>query len=224
MRLETRDKALIRALALDVRLATPDQVRRGWGWPPSDSGLRNCRERLRKLVDAGLLRAANVPSTPLLDLKEPVVVWEPGDPSPDFDAASHALKSRWGDLEERPTPVYMASPKGASVYGGKGRQGYTKLDQATHDLHVTELYIRIREDSPELAGEWVGEDIISGELRKYEKLADAEIRDHQGTTVLYLEFGGRYDAREVKKKHDYFAGEPLRPGAPHRQPFPYEIW
>lgn len=224
MQLQERDQNLVRALALDVRLATPDQVRRGWGWPPSDSGLRNCRQRLRKLVDAGLLRATMVPSTPMLDLKEPVVVWEPGDPTPDFDAASHALKSRWADLEEVPMRVYMTTPQGASAFGGKGRIGYSKLAQATHDLHVTELYIRIREESPDLAGDWVGEDIIAGELKKYEKLADAEIRDDQGTTVLYLEFGGRYDAREVKKKHDYFAGEPLRPGAPRRQPAPYEIW
>lgn len=224
MQLQDRDLNLVRALALDVRLATPDQIRRGWGWPDSDSGLRNCRERLKKLVEAGLLRAASVPCTPLLDLTQPVLEWNPGDPTPDFDAVSHALQSRWGDREEKPTRVYMATPKGASTYGGRGRSRYTKLAQATHDLHVTELYVRLLITDPDLAEDWVGEDLIAMEQRKYEKLADAEIRDGDGATVRYLEFGGRYDAREVRRKHDYFAGQPIKPGAPARQPFPYELW
>lgn len=119
--------------------------------------------------------------------------------------------------------MYAATFKGASVYGGRGRNRYTKLSQATHDLHVTELYIRFRAEEPDLADSWVGEDLIALDQRKFEKLADAELRADD-RTLRYLEFGGRYGAREVRNKHEYFSGAPLRPGASRRPPVPYEIW
>ncbi len=223
MQLQDRDQDLLRALSVDVRLATPDQLRRGWGWPDTESGLRNCRKRLGGLADAGLLYAMTVPSTPMLCLTEPVFRWYPGDGEPDFDAVSYALQSRWRGLEERPTRVYTATFQAASIFGGRGRTKYTKLTQATHDLHVTELYLLLRENEPETADTWVGEDLIAIDQRKFEKLADAELREN-GRTSMYLEFGGRYGAREVRKKHEFFSGGPLYPGAPLRQPVPYEIW
>ncbi|MEQ9094958.1 MAG: hypothetical protein RIE32_01695 [Phycisphaerales bacterium] len=178
---------------------------------------------MRALVEAGLLRAITVPSTPVLALEGPVFAWSPGDPAPNFDTVAYALQTRWGDADEQPTRAYAATFKAAASFGGRGRNRYTRLEQATHDLHVTELYIRIRQEEPEIANHWVGEDLIAPELERFEKLADAEIRDGD-QTLLYLEFGGRYGAREVRKKHEFFSGEPLRPGGPRRTPAPYEIW
>ncbi len=209
IQLQPRDRELIVALTHRVRFLTAGQVARAW-WP-NTVHTEAAERRLRELRRAGYLRQTIVHARPELPLDEPVFRWTPGAPPPRFAAVSHALRRRWRDPVQ-PTAVVLAARAAAARFGGAGGRLKRAL-QATHDLHVAAVYLRVLLERPEIAEGWASEDLIAPS-RRGQKLPDAIIHDPTSRPLLVIEFGGEYDAERVERVHADCA----------RRGLPYELW
>lgn len=201
-----RDEDLILGLTGRFRLITPPLVARLW-----DSSEAYVRRRLGKLGDAGLLAASRVLAAPMLDLDEPILRWNHGEPEPDFGRASYRLKARWIE-PSRMTTVYLPTRRAVHLFGGAGGRFDYPL-QATHDLHVTALYVRLAAGDPEQATRWRGEETLRLG-RKQGKICDALLVDAREKPALAVEFGGSYRTDRVRAFHRAMNHRRLR----------YEIW
>jgi hypothetical protein len=211
MELTDRERQLIDALASKVRMFSAEQIARSW-WPDSESGRNNCRNRLRELTARGLLNRTQIFCPPLLPLREPVYCWQPGKEPPNFGALSWQLQSRW-TKEPRPTTVYLASPRAVKLFGGTADGKIKNIFQATHDVHLAGVFLRLLETAPRLAASWVGEDVLAP-TRVRQKLPDAILHDDQGRPRLVIEFGGSYPPERVADFHQDNLARGL----------PYEMW
>jgi hypothetical protein len=210
MTLTPRDESILEVLTLKVRLLSLSQTAAGW-WKESSSPTERARKRMAELVGAGLIAREAVNARPLLSLDTPVVQWIPGKADPDYDAVSYRLQSRW-TAAPRSTTVYIATRKAAYQFGGAGGRLKHRL-QATHDLHVSQVFIRFLHIAPRLAEAWAGEEIVAP-TRREQKLPDAMIREPDGAPTLVVEFGGAYDAKRVRKFHEDCRRRSLR----------YQLW
>ena len=206
MELTNRDREILLTLTHKVRLLSLDQIARSW-WPSSSPGA--ARARLSALP--ALLHRLTLNAHPELTLPGPLFTWRPGLPTPPFGALSYRLKKRWNQAV-KPTTVYIASEKAARYFGGCGGKLRRPL-QATHDLHVAQIYLRLLNADPALAALWVSEERFAPERRR-EKLPDAVLRDAAGNLILVIEFGGAYDAKHVERVHLDCVTRSL----------PYELW
>lgn len=211
-RLQARDTEIVRTLCLNVRLISVSQAAETW-WEPTEAGQGNARRRLRRLAESGLVALTTVIAHPVSALLAPVVSWSPGDPEPNCGAVAWQLQRRWRD-PVRSTTTYLATRRAASLFGGRANGKLKHRYQATHDLGVTAIYLQLKRTRPDLAEHWIGEDLLAPYRRK-QKLPDAVVADHPGTTPsLVLEFGGAYDKQRVKDFHHDC----------ERRALAYEIW
>ena len=148
---------------------------------------------------------------PLLALDAPLFVWAPGQPPPDCGRLSYRAQARW-DVPARPTLVWYAGPVAAARLGGWARGAVKNYCQVTHDLHVSELYLKLlRSDHPR-AATWVGEDALPpGILGPC--VPDAVLMRRR-TPARAIEFGGAYPPERFEKFHEHCSLNQM----------PYEIW
>lgn len=200
MTLTDREESLVRALSRQIRMVVLCQILRTF-WTGSTSSERNCRKRLALLSEHGLLNRVRVLAHPVLDLGAmgPVYRWQPGEPAPDPHRVSWQLQSRWTE-PLRPTTVYLATPRAASIFGGASDGKVRNQCQVTHDVHVSEIYLHLKRSAPTLAAAWVGEDILAPS-RKGQKLPDAILHDEAGNPRLVMECGGKYPPERVLAFH-----------------------
>ena len=85
--------------------------------------------------------------------------------------------------------------------------------QATHDIHLGALYLKLMKDAPTIAAGWIGEEILAP-TREHQKLPDAILHDREGRPRLVIEFGGAYPADRLQAFHEDCAERAL----------PYELW
>ncbi len=200
MILTARDKDLLATLCLKVRMLTASQIAATW-WPAAPSANANAQRRLRGLVAGGFLHRQSLPAYPLLPLSNPILTWAPGEGPPDYEVVGYQLQHRWEDRQYEPTMVYFASRRAMCQLGGTGTGRLRHADQASHDLHLSQVYLLFRQKKPELARCWVGEEEFAVE-RLDEKLPDAVIKDSSGAVRLVVEFGGKYDPRRFRAFHE----------------------
>jgi len=112
----------------------------------------------------------------------------------------------------RLTTVYTATEATARLYAGCGGRLAHPL-QVTHDLHVSAIFLKLRQTSPAEAEGWVSEDLLAP-LRRGQKLPDAEIHDNAGRVLKVIEFGGSYAPERVRLVHEDC----------ERRQVPYELW
>lgn len=111
-------------------------------------------KRLRELEIDGLIEIITIMARPEIDLAGPVFSWEPGDPNPDFGPIAYQLRNRW----QKPlvsTPAAMATRQANRLYGGYTGGRKPRPSEATHDVHLGQLYLHLRETQPKLAAAWV---------------------------------------------------------------------
>lgn len=205
-----RDQDILRSLTFCVRFLSLEQLARVW-WGSAAEPKRAARRRLERLEQARLLERRSVLARPLLELEGPVFAWEPGAGDPDPEVVSHQLKSRWTEAP-RATTVYLATRKTLNQFGGAGPAKLPPLGQETHDLHMGELYLRLRNQDPAAAEDWVGEECYRND-RRGEKRPDAMLVGPDGP-YLVIEFAGSYDADHVESFHRDCRERRL----------PYELW
>ncbi len=206
-----REQELVSALALKIRMLSFDEILRSW-WPASRSATTNARRRLAELVHDGLLVRERALARPRLPLEEPIFRWKPGEAAPDFGKLSWTVKSRWTE-PPREVTVYLASRRAAAIFGGKANGKIKNPSQATHDIHLGALYLKLCREAPTIAAGWIGEDILAP-TREHQKLPDAILHDRDGRPRLVVEFGGAYPAERLQAFHEDCAAREL----------PYELW
>ena len=211
--LTERSRSILLALTSKVRFFTLEQVARTW-WPSSNSGRSAAQATMTKLVTSGYLAERKLPAHPELLLRTPVHEWAPGDGPPNFGALAYRLQARWTESLTTIT-LYHATQKTASRFGGFGGRLKFPL-QATHDLHVSQIYLTCLDSNPDVTQNWVSEEVLSTTLRpkRGDKLPDAALIDPDGRMRLVVEFGGSYDRKRVEKLHRYC----------ERQEVPYHLW
>ena len=208
-----RDGAILAALCSRVRLFSLPQIAETW-WPEAADPADAARRRLAKLAADDLVEVLRVAAAPLPPLDGPILSWAPGEPDPDCGAAAYRCQSRWAAAGPRATTVYAGTRTAAGVYGGSAAGKLKTGYHATHDIGVSEIYLRLLRDDPESAARWVGEDRLAP-YRRGRKLPDAVLAGRaDATPELVLEFGGAYDKRRVAAFHRECADRRL----------PYEVW
>ena len=209
LHLTQRDREILMALVLRVRLFSQRQMADHW-W---NGDTANVRRRLSQLADHNLVRRISVQARSLPALESPLVRWKPGDVSPDCGRIAWQCQSRWRKRAIRPCTVWIATETAARQFGGVGRGVLKHPAQATHDLGVSAVWLRLSEIAPQWAQAWCGEDVMA-HTRRGEKLPDAFIVDSAQHVTGVIEFGGGYDAHRVTEFHEDCVSRHL----------PYQLW
>lgn len=205
-----RDEEILILLCSKVRFFCLEQIARTW-WTDKPREVRRARQRMLALAGEGWLKPTTVLARPLLDLSQPIIEWHPGKHAPAFAGVSGELQRRWR-LPARKTEVFPASQKAAAIFGGTAVGLVKHLCQATHDLHVSEVFLFYRRNRSDLARLWVGEDSVADD-QNASKRPDAILRDH-GNVLRVIEFGGSYKPGRLQAVHEQC----------FKRQHPYEIW
>ncbi len=205
-----RDTEIVAALALKIPFIEVGQAARAW-WQDSYSGRECAADRLGRMADEGYLIRLKLRVHPELPIDEPVFSWRPGDQSPDFGSISYRLRARWTE-PLRCITAFAASKRIGRWFAGRGGPLPRPL-QATHDLHVAAIFLRLLKQNPAQARGWVSDQMLAA-FRRGQKLPDAEIQDESGRTVKVIEFGGSYPPERVRKVHEDC----------QRRGLSYELW
>lgn len=209
LHLTQRDRALLQALVQKVRLFSQRQIADHW-W---NGELANGRRRLRRLADRGLVRRITVLARTIPTLESPLATWQPGNASPDFGQVAYRCQVRWRLRPARTCTAWLATEVASQAFGGVARGELKNPTQATHDLGVAAVWLRLDQVAPQWASAWRGEDLLA-HTRRGEKLPDAFIVAEGNQVVWVIEFGGGYDAERVAAFHQDCA---------HRQ-LSYQLW
>jgi hypothetical protein len=210
VQLTIRDREIVASLTGKIDLVDVCQAARTW-WQDNAAGRECAEKRLRQLANAGELCTLSLRIHPELPLNAPVWAWNPGEPLPPFGVISYRLRARWSE-PLRWITAFAASKRSARQRAGRGGR-LPRPIQATHDLHVSAIYLRLLRQDPTEAAGWVSEHVFAS-LRKGKKLPDAEIQDRYGRTLKVIEFGGSYPPERVKTVHEDC----------ERRGVPYELW
>jgi hypothetical protein len=201
MKLTKRDDEILDALATRVRALSVDQLVRGW-WPGVANPATQARRRLKVLAEAGYVQETLVHVSPGLPLAGPLMTWVDGDSTPDFGALAYQLQTRWSPAPPKPIKVVLSTVFANSLFGGPASRTRFTSHHATHDLHLSEIYLIFREIRPEEAASWLGEDVREKSGFRL-KDPDAIIDRGPEARPLVVEFGGRsYDANHLRTIHD----------------------
>lgn len=201
MRLTGRDLEILDSLARKVRAFSIGQFGFGW-WSDSKAPTAFAGRRLAQLADAGYVRQQLVHVSPMLQLNGPLVSWREGGDSPEFGALAWKLQSRWPAVAPEPTTVVFATPATNDMFGGPTSRPRFSSHHATHDLHVSQIYLMYCRTRPEDAAAWQGEDIREKSGYRL-KDPDAVVERESGARPLVVEFGGRsYESTHLCTFHD----------------------
>jgi hypothetical protein len=182
-------------------------------------GIKNpkaARRRRYFLVGSGLLKFAVVPARPGIRLCGPLFTWMPGDPGPDVQALSYAAERR-SSAPLASTRIYYASPKAVRLFGGPASGAMPNPQQVAHDVCVTDIYLSLLADDPEVAALYRGEDQMKDypQEKPYRvKHPDAFLCDEQGRPCIAIEFVGLYPAERLAAFHEDMK----------RRGLGYELW
>ena len=200
------DQDIVKALTCQVRVLSLDQIGRGWN-QPTDA----VHQQLARLVASKLVQTAewNLVSPPIG--RAPIIVWKPGDESPDAWRLSQAVQSRWRKSASRHT-VYQATDLAARLFGSSAGRP-SRVYERQHDLLLAEVFVRYREELPSLATFWVGEEALP-KAEYGVKNPDAFLIDDELRPRRVIESAGAYSQKQVETFHEYCRVARL----------PYELW
>lgn len=208
--MQGRDHEILVTLTHRIRVLTLNQAARTW-WGGTADPLANARRGLAKLARGGLLSASTALARPELTLTEPAATWTPGSHAPSFDALAYQLHSRWTQAL-RPTRFFVATRPAANALGGFGGPLAHPL-HLSHDLHISTVYLRIRQSEPDTASNWISERHLA-QFRRHQKLPDAGLGHSPESLLSVIEFGNGYDAGRLRAFHADCAERSLA----------YQIW
>jgi len=213
--LTDRDHEVLTVLTLRVRAMTIQQIATVW-WTdipgaPAKRSLAEARRRLQVLARDGLVEITALLAHPEIELIAPLAVWQPGLPPPDIGSVAHAAKSRWS----RPhvtTEFVTATVEAGRLMGGEGGR-QPKTSEASHDMHLAAVYLRMRRELRTRSENWRSEArVLAEQGRASDKLPDALVRDGKCTTAI--EFVGEYSAAKLAAFHEYC----------NHKNYGYELW
>ena len=209
IRLTERDDEIIQALCLRVKFFSQRQVMDHW----FEGDAANARRRMKQLASIGLIDRVSLRARSLPVFSSPLISWVPGQAEPEFGKVAHACSSRWRKRHVQSCTAYLATERASQRYGGRMHGEVKREMQATHDLGVSQIWIQLDLQSPDLADAWRGEDVMAPS-RKGQKLPDGFIVDSNGNTLSVIEFGGSYDESRIRDFHEDCFSRSL----------PYQLW
>ncbi len=206
--LTKRDTEIVETLALMVRLMGQRQIADHW-WAGE---LPNARRRLRRLADQDLITRIDVQARPTPTIQSPLLSWQPGQPDPDFGSIAYRSQARFRRQPVRRSTAWIATERGAQLFGGARRGTLKHPTQATHDLGVAAVWLRLAATAPQWAAAWRGEDLLA-HTREGEKLPDAFFVNASDEIICAVEFV-IYSAERIQAFHEDCVGRNL----------PYQLW
>jgi hypothetical protein len=208
--LSLRDQELLDALVHRVRVFSVRQVARTW-WSHTAEPEANARKRLLQLQADGFLRLFPALARPEIPIQSPIATWNPGEDRPHFGEVSYRLKSRWTEPAAHVTCT-VATARAGQHFGGSGGRLPREKEQ-THDLHLSAVFLLLRNRTPDLVRFWISEAaILRNRDDRSENLPDAILNLDTGPRLI--EFGGAYSKEKLEGFHDYCSQNAL----------PYELW
>lgn len=210
------ERLLIRALAVQLRVLSFEQIRRGWFPDEPDDSIR---ESISALIAAGLVQENICEIDSPIPLDGPLLTWGPGEREPDVDRlariAGH-LERRWNRQFEAMV-LYSITPAGANQFGSRGGKP-SREEEHTHDFHLSEVYLkRLRDDSHAIPKRWIGEMAVEklGFQIKRMKDPDAYLLDDEGKALQVIEFAGKYSVSHLQDLHRHCAGGGFEKASEH---------
>jgi hypothetical protein len=205
---------VLRGLTGLVRVMTVLQVQRALAARHGNSfSVRSLVHRLRaeSLICVGRTAAAFHEAT------QPIASRSLGQPEPDFGAVAWQLERRWRSVTTRRVSICWATSRAARLVGGLAPFD-RRASQLEHDLGTSSVLIRLLEGQPELADQWVGEDILRRDFAPHcpslKKIPDAALVP-QDKIVRVIEYGGQYSAARLRRFDTHFY---------NKHGIPYDIW
>ena len=206
-----RELELATVLCQAVRLLSLEQIAREW-WPPNRDARWRARADVNRMSQAKWLLPIQVLARPLLELTAPLLEWTPEEVEPDFAVLERRCQERW-TAAAIVTEVVIADRRAIATFGGSIPSGLKNPCQTTHDLHLTEIFLRYRRAGLNWRERWIGEDEIAARWQ-WKKLPDAVLCDTDGQPLKAVDFGGAYRAERLQDFHESCAARSL----------PYELW
>jgi hypothetical protein len=152
------EREVLRALSIQVKYLTVEQVARGWFIA---GAVREAECLLEHLAEAGLITQETVEIYDAPCPKRPLKEWKPGDPPPtlgELDALAATLTNRWSE-RLRPLTVYLASREAANSFGATTVSKDRSSDWS-HDLFITEVLLQYRDSRKPEVRNWLGEAFV----------------------------------------------------------------
>ena len=207
--LTQRDLEILYILTNKVRVLSISQIARTW-WNQAVHPIQSAQARLQALESQGQIRCVSFSVHPEVALENPLEMWLPGQPEPDFGSLSYRAHARW----TRP-PVFerlvYATKTAAGHLGGFG-DSPPDANHATHDMHLAAVFLFKRLHEPACAESWQSEDIVrSGRSGYDDKLPDAIVTY---PIVTAIDFVGKYTKAKLNAFHKYC----------ERENMAYELW
>ncbi len=201
--------SLLRALALQTPCLTFAQIMRGW-FEKNEDAHAATEQALGRLAGARLITQRVIEAHPLQILDKPLFTWRPGEAPPgERRLINLALRARerW-QATYVATTFFTASPKAVRLFGAFHDARHTKHCEATHNLHLGEVFVRYLTLRPKLAAMWLGEAAfpVLGFDIKGMKDPDAFLVNAKGQAMRIVEFVGSYSAEHLQKFHEHCAG------------------
>jgi hypothetical protein len=206
-----RDRILLATLTRKVRVLTIAQIARTW-FADSQTPLKSAWRRLHTLRAEGLVDVILMMAHPEIQLRHPAIAWKPGSPMPSLGEISYRLRARWTEPMIG-TRMAVATDHASHRFGGYVAGRRPRRSEATHDIHVAQLYLRLLRERPAYAKRWISEQelyVLGG--GRNEKLPDALIRNSRRDSDIVVEFGGAYSKPKLAEFHE---------AEQHRR---YELW
>lgn len=183
---------LLTVLTQCVRVMSVSQVARIW-WNDTRWGHQRAKKYLRLRESQGLLHCKRVLARPVGSLKSPLIVWRENDDEPDWTAISKQLHRRT-QLDPLLISIALASRLSFDVFSD-WRMTPVKLTQMTHDLQVSEVFLRYRKHGLPIES-WISEDRLPASFPAKVK-PDALLVDSEGTWQRAVEYGGDYSVSRL---------------------------
>jgi hypothetical protein len=208
VRITTRDSAILDAITLRVRVLSLSQIVR-WFWN-GERQYGSAVRRMNQLARAGLVEVVTMLAGTEIALLEPLIAWRPGEPPPNWEALLTETRSRWvGPV--RTARCVVATRRSAVRFGGVVRP--PRNSEVTHDLHLSQIYLRLRAANPHRARHWVGEFQCLSTFGGQGKVPDALLR-RPGQLIAVEVVGASYGARKLEEFHRFCVDKKLA----------YELW
>lgn len=200
---------IARALALQVRMLTVNQIARVW-FSDSEHSPDAANDALARLELSGLVESRLFEAHPVIRLTQPLFAWNPGEPPPSsrqLEALAEISRSRW-KKQQVPVRTYSATKAGARIFGAFSDSRHAKHCEATHDIHLSEVFARYCSKLARQRVNWWGEAAFPklGFEIKGMKDPDAFLLDNSGCIRRVVEFSGVYSAEHLGKFHAHCAG------------------
>lgn len=215
----TIELSIVRALAIQVRAMTSNQIARGW-FDISRNPQKAAKATLRRLASAGLIESVRAEAPVPLRLSRPLLQWKTGGrrPSDDQLVAVAASGRKRASLTHSLLTIYRASRRAYRVFGSFADEHQLRWCEIGHDLHLAEVFVAYRSFRPDLARLWLGEGAFPklGFHIRGMKDPDAFLVDASGRARRVIEFVGSYEVDHLQAFHAHCSAEAARRLRIHR--------